>query len=283
MRTLLSALLLAAACGGPGIDEADGQDLAPARHLYTLVNTPFPGAHPTALVHLGKGFKADGRLNLVVHYHGWVNCIENDGEAHGSACVKGGPVRIAHNLIGQLDQSGANAALVLVERAFDQSSSADGRLAEAGFFRAMILEVLPRIGQLVGRAYGESDLGSIALTSHSGGYRALAHTLDRGGLTDHVTQVILLDSVYDNLSQFEAYARSGGRMAVVYTDNAGTLGNSQHMANDLRALKPFDDRTYSTLTDAQFDAPLLFKRSALSHDGTAQYYFGRLVAHAGLR
>ena len=55
------------------------------------------------------------------------------------------------------------------------------------------------------------------------------------------------------------------------------------MANDLRALKPFDDRTYSTLTDAQFDAPLLFKRSALSHDGTAQYYFVRLLAHAGLR
>ena len=192
MRTLLCALLLAAACGGPETDQADGQDLVPARHLYNLVNTPFPAPHPTALVHLGKGLKAEGPLNLVVHYHGWVNCIENDGEAHGSACVKGGPVRIAHNLIGQLDQSGANAALVLVERAFDQSSSADGRLAEAGFFRAMILELLPRIGQLVGRAYGESDLGSIALTSHSGGYRALAHTLDRGGLTDHVTQVILL-------------------------------------------------------------------------------------------
>src|SRR5262249_57906746 len=109
------------------------------------------------------------------------------------------------------------------------------------------------------------------------------HTLDRGGLTDHVTQVILLDSVYGNLAQFEAYARSGGRMAVVYTDHAGTLLNSQHMANDLEDLKPFDDRTYSTLTGAQLDAPLLFKRSALSHDGTGLYYFGRLLAHSGLR
>src|SRR5438132_4149716 len=159
MRTLLCAVLLVTACGGTEIDGADGQELAPARHLYVLVNTPFPGAHPTALVHLGKRFKAEGPLNLVVHYHGWVNCIENDGEAHGSACVKGGPVRIAHDLIGQLDASGANAALVLVERAFDQSSSADGRLAEAGFFRAMILELLPRIGDLAGRTYAESDLG----------------------------------------------------------------------------------------------------------------------------
>ncbi|MGZ6143852.1 MAG: hypothetical protein ACXWLM_10975 [Myxococcales bacterium] len=270
------------ACGGVDPSE-ETQDVAVPRHLFTLANAPFPGSHPTALVYFGKGFSPDGPLNLVVHYHGWANCIENDGEARGSACTRGGPVRIAHNLIGQLDKSGANAALLLVERAFDQNSSADGRLAEAGFFRAMILELLPHLGALAGRDYTESDLGSIALSSHSGGYIALAHTLDRGGLTDHVKQVILLDSVYGNLAQFEAYARSGGRLAVVYTDNAGTLANSQHMANDLRAFSPFDDRTYSTLTDAQFEAPLLFKRSALSHDGTAQYYFGKLLAHAGLR
>ena len=44
-----------------------------------------------ALVHLGAGFRAGGPLNLVVHYHGWYNCIENDGEARGSACTPGAP------------------------------------------------------------------------------------------------------------------------------------------------------------------------------------------------
>ncbi len=202
---------------------------------------------------------------------------ENDGKARNAACTRGGPVRVAHNLIAQLDQSGANAALVLVERAFDQNTSADGRLAEPGFFKDMIVELLGKLGR------SEADLGSIVLSSHSGGYIALAHTLDRGGLTGHVTQVILLESVYGCLPQFEAYARSGGRLAVVYTDYAGTRANSVEMAEDLREPGALDDRTYSTLSDAQFDARLFFKRSALTHDGTAQYYFGRLVAHAGLR
>src|SRR5207244_1370390 len=119
----------------------------------------------------------------------------------------------------QIDASGANAVLILVERAFDLPSSDDGRLAQSGFFRAMILELLPHISGLAGRAYTEADVGKIVLSGHSGGYRALAHTLDRGGLTQRVTQVILLDSVYDNVAQFEAFGASGGRLAIVYTDH----------------------------------------------------------------
>ncbi len=201
-------------------------------------------------------------------------------------------MRSAHNLIAQADASGVNAALILIERAKDQNSSADGRLAETGFFRAMVLELLPHVGELAGRAYLESDLGSIVLSSHSGGYRALAHSLDRGGLTDHVVQVILLDSVYDNTAQFEAYAQQAlgyARVAVIYTDYAGTLTLSQKMANDARGWLQtaglsksliLDDRSFATQPDSAFEAPLVFKRSALTHDGTAQYYFGKLLAHA---
>ncbi len=287
---LLSAAL---ACGGVATD-GEQQDLAVPRHLYALTHAPFPDPHPAALVYLTKGFRKGGPLNLVVHYHGWVNCIENVAEARNSRCTPGGPARIAHRLINQIDQSGGNAALLLIERSFDQSNSDDGRLAEPGFFREMILELLPRIGELAGRDYGESDLGSIVLSSHSGGYRALAHSLDRGGLTDRVTQVILLDSVYGNLAQFEAFAQEAlgaARLAVVYTDQAGTAVNSQQLADDARGWLAaagldkgllVDDRTFRTLPDAAFAAPLFFKRSALSHDGTAQVYFGKLLAHAGL-
>jgi hypothetical protein len=288
---ILTVLLGAVACGGPEAPgDGDAQDVA-ARHIYTLDNAPFPGS-PTALIHLAKGFRADGPLNLVVHYHGWANCIQNVGERTNRACSGGGPRRIAHNLISQIDASGVDAALILVERARDQNSSADGRLAEPGFFRDMILELLPHVGELAGRTYDESDLSSIVLSSHSGGYRALAHSLDRGGLTDHVVQVILLDSVYDNVAQFEAWAQDAlglARLAVVYTDNAGTLALSQQMASDARgwlqqaglsASLLLDDRTFATQPDSAFDAPLVFKRSALSHDGTAQAYFGKLLAHA---
>lgn len=292
---LLCCTATALACGGVAAEAEPGDDLAAPRHLYSLVNAPFPGPHPSALVYLGKGFRAAGPLNLVVHFHGWANCIENEGEARNAPCTRGGPVRIAHDLFRQLDQSGANAALILVERSFDQSNSDDGRLAEPGLFRAMILELLPKLGALAGRGYAEKDLGSIVLSSHSGGYRALAHSLDRGGLTHLVTQVILLDSVYDNAAEFEAFAQEAlgaARLAIVYTDRAGTAAGSQQIAAHAKGwlaaarLDPkllVDDRTTGTLPDAALAAPLLFKRSGASHDGTAQLYFGKLLAHAGLR
>lgn len=298
--TLIAAALLAlAACGGP---QTDAEDLEaapealthPPRHLYSLRNAPFAG-NPNALVHLGAGFRPAGPLNLVIHFHGWSNCIQNDVEARGAPCRPGGPVRVAHDLIGQLDRSGANAALVAVERAAEQQSSSPGRLVEPGLLRAMVLELLPHVGALAGRAYGEADLGRVVLSSHSGGYAAVAMALDRGGLADHVSQVILLDSLYGNTAEYDAWVRGAPgqrRIAVVYTGAGGTKANSQAMAvrakgwaqaAGLPAGALLDDRTTATLADAAFDAPLIFKASGLSHDGVAGYYLSRLVAHAGLR
>jgi hypothetical protein len=292
MRAPLLLLLAAlVACGGAEQDPEESQDVTTPRNQFTLTNAPVPSAHPTALVYLPRGFDPDDHLNLVVHYHGWTNCIANDGEASNARCSKGGAVRTSHHLISQMDASGVNAALVLIEIHFDQATSDDGQLAQPGFFRAMIDELLPHIGALARRDYSEDDLDGIVLTSHSGGYQALAHTLDRGGLTQHVKQVILLDSVYGFSSTFESWATSAlgkHRLAVVYTDGAGTEANAQRMANDAKSWGTsagaiLDDRTFATQPDAAFEAPIVFKRSALSHDGTAQYYFGKLLAHAGLQ
>ncbi len=84
MRAILVLFCLAAACGGTETADDDAQDVAAARHFYTLKNAPFSGS-PNALIHLAKGFRPDGPLNLVVHYHGWANCIQNIGEAKGRA------------------------------------------------------------------------------------------------------------------------------------------------------------------------------------------------------
>ena len=233
---LLLLCAFAVSCGGPLEGDSENQDLAAPRHLFTLAHAPVPSAHPTALVYLSKNFRKDGPLNLVVHYHGWVNCIANDGESRGSG------------------RAGSHRAQPV------RAARSERRQRGAGAHRT----------------------------------NALAHTLDRGGLTEHVTQVILLDSVYGNQAQFEAWAQAAlgeARLAVVYTDNAGTLANSQKMANDAKSWvhaagvsvkTVVDDRTTSTLPDSAFDAPILFKRSALPYDGTAQYYFGKLLAHAGL-
>jgi hypothetical protein len=291
-RSLLFALAALAACGGAADSASDAEDLVhPARHLYTLAHAPVPGAHATALVHLAKGFRANTGLNLVVHFHGWNNCIENDVEAVSSPCTRGGPVRIAHNLIRQLDASGANAALIAVERTYDAANSADGHLADPGFFRDMILELLPRISALAGRDYLEKDLNQIVLTSHSGGYVAVGDILEKGGLTEKVTEVILLDSLYGSIPQYENWltANLGSvRMAIVYTDSAGTKANSQAFASrmetsSLDKRSVVDARDFANLDEASYDAPIFFYRSSLSHDGTVSYWFGRLLAHARLQ
>ena len=291
MRALLLLAAALVACGGAEQDPEASQDVTTPRSLFTLTNAPVPSSHPTALVYLPKGFDPDGPLNLVVHYHGWDNCISNDGESVNSRCSAGAAVRTSHHLIAQMDASGANAALVLIEIHFDQATSDDGKLAQAGFFKAMIDELLPHIGALAGRTYTEEDLDGIVLSSHSGGYQALAHSLSIGGLTQHVKQVILLDSLYGFGDTFEAWAKAAPgkqRLAVVYTDGGGTEANAQKLATDARSFGVptgaiLDDRTFATQPDAAFEAPLLFKRSALTHDGTAQYYFQRLVAHATLQ
>ncbi len=306
MRTPMAALagavlaLSLAACSGAETDADDASlETAPLaasparRNFFTLTNAPFADTrHATALVYLPRGFNPAGPLNLVVHFHGWANCIENDGEATGTACTPGGPVRTPHNYIAQLDASGANAALVLIERAYDQSSSADGKLSQSGFFRAMIDELLPHIGALAGRTYAESDVGEIALSSHSGGYLAVADALSAGGLTNKIHTVMLFDSLYGNLAQYEAWLRPNLgkiRFSLVYTDGGGTLANSQALAAlvkqwlaaaHLPASTLIDDRTTSTFTDAQFATPIIFKHSALAHDATASYYFSRFVRHA---
>lgn len=299
---VLSAVLCAAqtACGGPETDDQDvgdgqAQELThPPRHVYTLTNAPFADGHPTAVVHLGKGFVAQGPLNLVVYFHGWGNCVVNDVEAANSRCAPGRPARTAHNLIGSLDKSSANAALIAVERAFEQNSSSAGRLTQPGLFRALILELLPKLSELAGHTYTEADLGKLVLATHSGGYKAVALILDRGGLTAKVSEVILLDSLYGNTSDFDAWLKGGigtRRLANVYTAGGGTLANAQAMATRTRSwaqaahLPPsafLDDRTTATLSDAAFDAPLFFKRSGLSHDGVVSYYLPKLLAHAGL-
>lgn len=287
MRATLLLLAALAACGGAEHDSEAAQDLSTPRNLYSLDNAPAASSHPAALVHLPKAFDPSGPLNLVVYYHGWINCIANDAESVNSRCSAGGPVRIAHHLIAQMEASGANAALVLIEIHFDQATSDDGRLGEDGFFKSMIDELLPRIGALAGRDYTEDDLGAIVLASHSGGYQAVAHSLSVGGLTDRVTQVILLDSLYGFGETFEEWAGAAPgdhRLAVIYTDGGGTKANAQNLATDMKAwgVPMLDDRTFVAQPDAAFDAPLVFKRSGLSHDGAAQVYFGKLLAHAGL-
>src|SRR5205807_8328375 len=94
-------------------------------------------------------------------------------------------------------------------------------------------ELPPRFGELAGRSHSEAELGRIVLSSHSGGYLAVADILAVGGLTERISQVVLLDSLYGNVAQYEDWLRGGlgtRRLAIIYTGGGGTLSNSQALA-----------------------------------------------------
>jgi len=306
---LSSAILSSMAGCGPVDDEplADPGGVAllfspPGRtYLLTLAAGAFPPTsdHPSALAYLPSGFDPTPPLSIVVYLHGFENCVENivrpTGEAQ--ACTPGGPVRIAHNLIAQLEASGKNAMLLCPEVAFDRSSSDPGKLGTTDGFRALLTETLTKLRPVLGTIdlSKPGQLGPVALASHSGGYAAAAAMATRGGVP--ISELYLLDSLYGYSTDFENFIRkdlaglSGStprrRFATVYTDGGGTLSKSQALADRAKTIVPdrsviVDDRTTATWPTPVYAHGLLFKRSMLSHSGVARYYFGTLVATSSL-
>ena len=197
---------------------------------------------------------------------------------------------------------GKNAILLCPEVAFDQRSGNPGNLGNADGFKALLQEVLSDLGpRLGGRAITLPDVGQVIVASHSGGYQAAAGIAARGGVA--VDEVWLFDSLYGGTMDFDHWVRMDlpgfqgaqppRRFADFYTQNGGTLANSQAMA--ARAASWLgdaglggdggvlvDDRTNNPWPLSAFGRGLLFKYSALPHDGVPAFYFSRLLESSRL-
>jgi hypothetical protein len=297
---------------GDGTAGTDGRDAATDRgdgaspwaheYLYTLAAQAFPGSgHPGVLVHIPPSFDPAGPLGVLVYVHGFNNCIVNAVEPTGSACTPGGPVRNAYDLIRQFDATGVQALLVLPEVAYDQATGNPGQLGTTNGLRNFLEELFSvALAPVIG-VHHVADLGRVVLMSHSGGYTAVADMATTGGVPQ-VREIDLLDSLYGQTTLFDRFVMGhlaqfgdatvplgGYRFADVYTSTGGTDANSVAMAQRVQtwlaatgdtARLLFDDTT-ATLTVADYQHPLIFKHSALAHDGVPRYYFSFLVAASG--
>ena len=300
MRGAILAALLLGGCGSSPATGGDGgappddlsaaepTDLAPAAaatYLLTLDAGAYPptAAHPSALVYLPRGFDPTPPLSVVVFLHGFSNCVENVVRDAGGECTPDGGTRAAYALSAQLEATGKNAMLLVPEIDYDQQTGAPGNLGATDGFKALLAETL---ADLSGPLHGATvaDVGTLLVTSHSGGYQAAAGIASKGGVP--VDEIDLFDSLYGNSADFDAWAKAvgsspGKRFTDFYTSGGGTLSNSQAMATRAQAWVPaaqlLDDRTTDTLTDAEYAHELLFKLSALAHDGVPAYYFGKVV------
>ena len=302
-------LVGAAACGGAapaddGADAAPGVDAAPLgpdawvptwpdRELVPLqiAHGAFPaaGAAPNVLVGIPRGYRADAPLDVVVFLHGWYNCVTNAIGDANTPCSAGGPARQAYEVVSQLEASGRSALVVAPELRVDQGSSDPGALVTPGQFAALLDDVMTALADRLPQTI--ADLGHVIVAEHSGGYWATAGILANGGVD--VDEVWLLDGLYGEFATFDGWAGDAAhaadftaspprrRFATVYSDGAGTLANSQAMADRAVAWlgdAMLDDRTTTTLAPEAYAVGGLWKHSALVHDDIPRYYLEQLLA-----
>lgn len=161
----------------------------------------------TVVFVIPAGFRPSSSVDFIVHFHGHKNDAR---KAVGK-----------YKLGEQLEASGRNAILIVPQGPKDSPDSGGGKLEKAGGFAAFIKECIETLqgARLLPR---EAKARNIILSAHSGGYRALAFILDRGGLTPQIREAWLLDASYGNLDFITApftVKTPARRLRSVFTDH----------------------------------------------------------------
>src|SRR5262249_55487587 len=157
--------------------------------------------------------------------------------------------------------SGVDAILVVPQGPVNTASGDFGRLADpdgtAAFLDEILIE-LYRAGRLT-----RPVLGRVTLTSHSGGYVAVAQNLAPARFV--VGQIDLFDSVYGYIPTFRDFALAGGRLRSDYTSTGGTDDNNRTLGQQL-VLAGVPVATAPTQRNLRGAAPLIYP-VATTHEG----------------
>jgi len=188
-----------------------------------------------------------------------------------------------------------------VEVKYDQASSDPGQFANQGTWKNFIQEFLTASRSHIGTRT-LLDIRRLVIFSHSGAYLVTGKiaTQQSAGETK-LRQVVLLDSLYGSFNDFTNFITSHMAMlgnssldyqyTNVWTDHGGTDRNSIAEAIAIGKLmraankgdKYFWDNTTATLPPSIYrNFPVIFKHSAMTHDGVPTYYFEQLLNQWGL-
>jgi beta-lactamase class A len=204
----------------------------------------------SVVVFVPDGFKETEKgINLIVHFHGWM--YDNLKVLHHSQMCQ-----------TMVDQK-LNALLVLPQGPYFAKDSFCGKMEDEGGFRRLVEDVLAAMKR-EGIVKSEK-VGDIIVSAHSGGFRPAALVLERGGLSDHVTDVFLFDAFYSRQDKFKSWLlKYQGRMFGCYTDHLA----KEHMEFE-QDLKP------------QVGNRLQFTRSPVEHDDVVETFFPQWVRQLG--
>ena len=104
-----------------------------------------------------------------------------------------------------------------------------------------------------------TEIGKITITAHSGGYNAASAVIALGGLSNHVTDVLLFDASYGNLERFVDWIAAGNnrRLTSIFT---------AHLASanvELMAMLRKRNVNYDLLIDEKLTPQTLLPRRAI--------------------
>jgi len=213
----------------------------------------------TVAIFIPKGFRGTGKVDFVVHFHGWYNTVAG--------------TLSQYQLIEQLVESGKNAVLIVPEGPHNAPDSFGGKLEDPdGFKRFLdeVVETLSRRGVFKKRDFA---VGDIICSGHSGGYRVISAILDHGGRSAQVKEVWLFDALYAETDKFLAWwDKRHGRLINIYTDGGGTKDDSEAMMELLKKRgTPFlaAEETNATAKELKTNQ-LVFLHTDLTHDDVVE-------------
>jgi beta-lactamase class A len=202
------------------------------------------------VVFVPEGFTetADG-ANLIVHFHGHGN--DNMG------------VLEKYEMPQAMIARKVNALLILPQGPYRARDSFGGKMEDKDGFKRMVDDVLATMKKE--GVLSSVSINKVIVSAHSGGYRPAAYVLDRGGLTDHVTDVFLFDAFYGEHDYYRRWLTVGhGVLRGAYTD---------HLADE------HEKFAQSIVGEPQ--SRVHFERTTVAHEEVVQTFFPDWLARLG--
>ena len=170
--------------------------------LRKLTNSSAEHNTPDAEVRLPANFDPTKPIHLVIYNHGWGSNVQSAFEDN--------------NLDQQMANAPDNTVLIVPEwqRKAGANSGDQGNFQNDNLFRKMVEEIFTKVPELKGKTWDNVD--SLGIFAHSAGYGPAETELNKNGLADKVTNITLLDALYDNFG-FDDWIKQNARDL-----NAGT-------------------------------------------------------------
>lgn len=215
-------------------------------------------------VFIPNNFMKTHSVDLVFYFHGWGNNIQKSIDNL--------------ELLKQFSASKKNAIFIFPQGPKNASDSFGGKLEEKGVFKKLVDEVLSFLKN-------ENKIistvpGNIILSGHSGAYQVISFILNKGGLTNNISEVYLFDGFYGHIEKYAHWIEKfKGRFINIITPSGGTYHNSLYFLDDLEDWNiPFHRYDKNDISLEELSAEqIIFLFTSLSHSNVINPYLELLL------